>query len=211
MTGRTTEDPLLALERRMNAVQALIDDGPENAPESVHDDWHSLQNQVAEMPAVSMAGVAVKLRLMRANTEFLDSHEFGDKLIGSTIESAERLACTATVVETPPAEDAAFFDALAEYDRLMAVSQNLERRKEVFRPGIPEAEEANKAYETAYDKAAKAWTRTRDIPTTTQVGLFAKLQAVIRFMADLQEDGLWEAEWVAVKADMRRITGEARP
>jgi len=28
-------------------------------------------------------------------------------------------------------------------------------------------------------------------------------------MADLQEDGLWEAEWTAVKADMQRITGEA--
>ena len=28
----TAEDPLLALERRMNAVQAIIDDGQEDAP-----------------------------------------------------------------------------------------------------------------------------------------------------------------------------------
>ncbi len=44
------------------------------------------------MPAVSIAGLAVKLRLMRANTAYLDSHEFGDKMIGSAIESVERLA-----------------------------------------------------------------------------------------------------------------------
>ena len=207
MTPSTPEDPLLALERRMNAVQAIIDDGQEDAPESVHDEWRILQDQVAEMSAISVGGVAVKLRLMRANTEFLDSHEFGDKLIGSTIESAERLACTATVVETPPAEDAAFFDALAEFDRLMVVSQNLERRKEVFRPGIPEAKEANEAFEAAYDKASEAWTRARDIPTATRAGLFAKLQAIVRFMDDLQEDEMWEAEWLAIKADLQRPTG----
>ena len=63
---------------------------------------------------------------------------------------------TMTDVEAPPAEDAAFFDALAEYDRLAAVSQNLERRKEVIRPGIPEAMEADKAYEATCRKASAA-------------------------------------------------------
>ena len=106
-------------------------------------------------------------------------------------------------------EDAAFFDALAEYDRLAAISQDLERRAEVFRPGIPEAEEATKAYDAAYDEAMEAWAKAREIPITTQAGLCAKLQAMIRFMADLGEGELWEAEWNAIKADTQRITGEA--
>ena len=109
------------------------------------------------------------------------------------------------------AEDAAFLDALAEYDRLAAISQNLERRAKVFRPGIPEAKEAEAAHEAAYDKAAEAWVRARETPITTQAGLLAKLQAVIRFMADLQEEDLHEAEWLAIKTDVGRITGEARP
>ncbi len=54
----------------------------------------------------------------------------------------------------------------------------------------------------------EAWKTARDMPVTTQTGLFTKLQAAIRFMADLGEDGLWEAEWSAIKSDMRRITGE---
>ena len=73
--------------------------------------------------------------------------------------------------EVPPAEDAALFDALAEYDRLTAIPQDLERRKEVFRPGIPEAKEADEAYEAAYNKTMVAWTRARDIRATTQAGL----------------------------------------
>ena len=86
------DDPLLALERRMLAVEAVIDEPGQEAPKSVHREWWSLQDQVAGMPAISIAGIAVKLRLMRANTEYLDAHEFGDKLIQSAIESAERLA-----------------------------------------------------------------------------------------------------------------------
>ena len=117
----------------------------------------------------------------------------------------------AEVIETPPAEDTALFDALAEYDELRTVSRDLEHRKEVFRPGIPEAKEAEEAFEAAYDKAAEAWTRARGIPITTQAGFFAKLKAIIRFMDDLQEDDLYEAEWMAIKDDMQRITGEARP
>ena len=51
----------------------------------------------------------------------------------------------------------------------------------------------------------------RDIPATTQAGLFARLQATVRFMADLGEDEeLYEAEWCAIKADVQRIAGEAR-
>ena len=108
-------------------------------------------------------------------------------------------------------EDAALFDALADYDRLAAISKDLERRTEVFRPGIPEAIEAAKAYEAAYDKSMEVWAAARSTPATTQAGLFAKLQAIIRFMDDLQEDDLYEAEWMAIKDDMQRITGEARP
>ena len=103
--------------------------------------------------------------------------------------------------------DTALFDALAEYDRLLAISQELERRKEVFRPGIPEAEEANKAYEAAYDEASNAWTRARDAPASTQAGLFAKLQGMVRFMANLSIDELYETEWSVIKADVQRITG----
>ena len=93
----------------------------------------------------------------------------------------------------------------------MAVEQNLKRRIEVFRPGIPEADKANKAYETACDEAMAAWTRARDIPAATQDGLFAKLQTAIRFMDDLEEDHLYDDEWHVLKADVRRMTGEARP
>ena len=109
--------------------------------------------------------------------------------------------------EVSPAEDAALFDALAEYDRLTAISQDLERRKEVFRPGIPEAKEADEAYEAAYDETSNAWTRARDIRATTQAGLFAKLQATVRFMTDLEVDELYETEWSVIKADVQRITG----
>ena len=85
-------EPLLAMECRMNAVEAVLDapDGLDS-PLSVHREWWAIQDQIAELPAISVAGIAVKLRLMRANTEYLDCHEFGDKLIASTIESAERL------------------------------------------------------------------------------------------------------------------------
>ena len=110
-----------------------------------------------------------------------------------------------------PAEDAALFGALAEYDRLAAISKELERRSEVFRPGIPEAIEAREAYEAAYDKSMEVWATARSTPATTQAGLLAKLKAIIRFMDDLQENDLYEAEWMAIKADMQGITGEARP
>ncbi len=104
-------------------------------------------------------------------------------------------------------EDAALFGAIAEYDRLATVEQALKGRADVFRPGIPEADEANKAYEAAYDEAMAVWEKARKIPATTQAGLFAKLQATIRFMADLEQDELYDAEWSAIKADVQRIAG----
>ncbi len=55
-----------------------------------------------------------------------------------------------------------------------------------------------------------AWTRARDIRATTQAGLFAKLQATVQFMTDLETDELYEAEWQAIKADMQRIAGGTR-
>jgi hypothetical protein len=128
----------------------------------------------------------------------------------AALRDLERLARTTTVAETPPAEDAALFDALAEYDRLAAIEQDLERRKEVFRPGIPEAEEAIKAYEAAYEKTMEAWAAARGIPATTQAGLFARLQATVQFMTDLEVDELYETEWCVIKADVQRIAGEAR-
>ena len=131
-----------------------------------------------------------------------------DQDAADVLRDLERIGRTTTVVETPPVEDTALFDALAEYDRLAGIAQNLESRAEVFRPGIPEAEEATKAHEAAYDKASEAWTRARDIPVTTQAGLFTKLQAAIRFTDNLGEDELYEAEWDAIKSDVRRITGE---
>ncbi len=120
----------------------------------------------------------------------------------------ERLARTTAVAAMPPAEDAALFDALAEYDRLVGIEQTLEHRKDILRPDTPEAVEANKVHNAANDKAMEAWTTARDIPATTQAGLFAKLQSIVRFMAYLQEDDLWEGEWQAIKADVQRIAGD---
>ena len=205
--------------------------GDTDDEEETSDRLFGAMNEVAEQifrtPATTLEGVAVKLVLwarqhvghddtgLSWSREPIEDYSMDlDKLpVVSALHDLERMARTTTVVETPPAEDAAFFDALAEYDQLRIVSRDLEHRKEVFRPGIPEAKEAEEAFEAAYDKAAEAWTRARGIPITTQAGLFAKLQATIRFMADFEEgDGeLYEDEWRAIKADVQRITGEARP
>jgi len=156
----------------------------------------------------TLGGVLGKMSVLKGEAAEV---EMSMELFDAIVRDLERLAPVTAVTEIPPTEDAAFFDALAEYDRLRTVSRGLERHKEIFRPGIPEAQEAETAYESAYDNAYEAWTRARNIPTTTQVGLFAKLQAIIRFMDDLQEDEMYETEWHAIKADMQRITGEARP
>ncbi len=111
--------------------------------------------------------------------------------------------------QVPAASDTALFDAIAEYDRLAAIQQGLERRAGVFRPGIPEAEEATRAQEAAWDEVLAAWKAVQSIPATTQVGLFARLQATDRFMTHLQEDDLYDEDWRIIKADVQRIAGEA--
>ena len=130
--------------------------------------------------------------------------------VAGAMRDLKRLAPTTTVAETPPAEDAALVDALVEYDRLSAIEQELNRRTKIFRPGIPEAKETTKAHEAAYDEASNAWATARDTPATTQAGLFAKLQATVRFMTDLEVDELYDAEWRAIKADVQRLAGEVR-
>ncbi len=108
-------------------------------------------------------------------------------------------------------EDAALFDALADYDRLIAVESDLKRRADAFRPGFPEAKEADEAHTAACDESLAAWERVRKIPTTTQAGLLARLQATDRYMTDLGEETVFEEDWSVIKADVRRIAGEARP
>ena len=222
------DDPLPALERRWReALKALDEATPKSSPDVSPGDMMKViadvQEEMVLTPARTTAGVLVKLRLYadlnsRPAEPTIDRQplgkllddpesEFDQAVVVSAMHDLERMTRTATVAETPPAQDAALFDALAEYDRLMAVEKDLEHRKDVFRPGIPEAEEATKAYEAACDDAMAAWERARKTPATTQAGLFAKLQAAIRFMADLGEEQLYEAEWCAIKDDVHRITG----
>ncbi len=106
-------------------------------------------------------------------------------------------------------EDKALFDALADYDRLIAVESDLKRRADVFRPGVPEAKEATEAYTAACDKAMAAWERIRKIPATTQAGLLARLQATDRYMTDLGEETIFEEDWSVIMGDVQRIAGEA--
>ena len=91
---RSTEDPLVVLEGQMLALETFIDDSAVELPEDVHKTWHRLQDQVRELPARSIAGLAVKLRYMRANRDYLCSNhrDFNERLFESAIESAERLA-----------------------------------------------------------------------------------------------------------------------
>ncbi len=107
-------------------------------------------------------------------------------------------------------EDTALFDALAEYDRLIAVESTLERRAEVFRPHTPEAKEASEAHTAACDEAMEAWERIRAIPATTQAGLLARLQATDRYMTGLGEETIFEEDWSVIMGDVRRIEGEVR-
>ena len=108
---------------------------------------------------MTIAGAAIKLKLWARDHGPGDSSdwwsipldEFPDKLdwlpVASALQDLERLARTPAVAGVPPAEDAALFDALAEYDRLAAIGQGLERREDVFRPDTPEANEATEAYQ----------------------------------------------------------------
>ncbi len=105
-------------------------------------------------------------------------------------------------------EDAALFDALADYDRLIAVESGLKRRADAFRPEYPEAKEATEAHTAACDESLAAWDRVRAIPAMTQAGLFARLQATDRFMTGLGEGEIYDTEWSVIKADVQRIAGE---
>ncbi len=102
-------------------------------------------------------------------------------------------------------EDKALFDALAEYDRLIAVESDLKRRADAFRPGTPEANDASEAYTTACDEAMESWERVRKIPATTQAGLLARLQATNRYMHNLGEETIYEEDWAIIVADVQRI------
>ena len=104
-------------------------------------------------------------------------------------------------------EDKALFDALADYDRLIAVESGLKRRADAFRPGTPEANDASEAYTTACDEAMESWERVRKIPATTQAGLLARLQATNRYMRDLGEETIYEEDWAIIVADVQRIAG----
>ena len=104
-------------------------------------------------------------------------------------------------------EDKALFDALAEYDRLIAVESDLKRRADAFRPHTPEAKEANEAHTAACDESMAAWDRVRAIPATTQAGLLARLQATNRYMHDLGEETIYEEDWAIIVADAQRIAG----
>ena len=106
--------------------------------------------------------------------------------------------------------DAALFDALAEYDRLIVVESGLKRRADAFRPEFPEAKEAIEAYEAACRESMAAWERVRKIPAATQAGLLARIQATDRYMTDLGEETIYEEDWSVIKDDVRRIAGEAR-
>ncbi len=107
-------------------------------------------------------------------------------------------------------EDTALFDALADYDRLIAVESGLKRRADAFRPEYPEAKEANAAHTAACDKSLAAWERVRAIPAATQAGLFARIQATDRYMADLGEETIYEEDCSVIKNDAQRIAGESR-
>ncbi len=216
--AETTQQAIIETETpEYDTAAAAAEDAGQRQQEA-SDAVVATENGMARVPARTVAGALLKLRVAGAEIagEFrgrdgaLDETLLGsvERLTLSALADLERLVGTTTVAEPPPAEDAALFDALAEYDRLVAISNNLEHRKDVFRPGISEAKEADAAYEAAYDEAMEAWTRARDIPATTQAGLFAKLQATVRFMDDLKEDDLYEAEWQAIKIDVRRIAGE---
>lgn len=226
------DEPLLALERRWReAMRVWREATPESPPKPSPDDMdravNDAQEEMAATPARTIAGVLVKLHLyanlngraFRTNLDDvqgigpvvsidrlpLDNLELDEKAVVTAMRDLERLAHTTTVAETPPTADTALFDALAEYDRLAAISEGLERRKDVFRPGIPEAKEATEAYETAWDEAMKAWDRARNTPATTQAGLFAKLQAMVQYGTYLGEANLYETDWSVIKADVQRI------
>ena len=226
LTAGLVEDPVLVLKREWEARWQRFESETSESDEvmePLNDRMNETAYEIFQTPATTLAGVAFKLVLWAHQHIGHDASGAGwskppvesfpqdlDHLpVVSALHDLERMARTTTVAETPPAKDAALFDALAEYDRLVAISQGLEHRTKVFRPGIPEAKEADKAYETASDESMAAWERVRNTPATTEAGLIARLQATDRFMTELGETDLYDTDWRIIKADVQRITGEA--
>jgi hypothetical protein len=222
---RKIEDPVLALKREWEARwerYASETDKSDKATDPLHDALNETAYEIFQTPATTPAGIAFKLVLwahqhIDHDDEGTDwsrppvtaySRDLDHLPVVSALHDLERMVHATPVADTPPTEDAALFDALAEYDRLAAISDNLERRKDVFRPGIPEAEEAQRAYEAAWDETLGAWEKAQKIPATTQAGLFARLQATDRFMTGLKEDELYDADWNIIKSDVQRIAAE---
>jgi len=90
------DEPLVALERRMLARGAFLDShsGVDHAQwDAVYKEWVALQDQIAETPAKTVGGLAVKLHLIAEDSmvHTMDS-DFEQGLIRSAVESAERLA-----------------------------------------------------------------------------------------------------------------------
>ena len=186
------DEPLLALERRWRAAvkaheEAGIDTEEERLTESLE-----AQKKILTTPARSVAGVLVKLHVYAGwdaktdgppiDEQSIGNFDFDTAAVWGAMFDLERLARTTPVAKIPPAEDAALFDALAEYDRLAIISHDLEHQSDILRSGTPEAADASEAFQAAYKKTMKAWETARDTPVATQAGLFAKLRATVRFM-----------------------------
>ena len=210
MSPGASDDPLVAMRGEWFGALAEIAAEPaeDDADAANWDRKAAIESRILTAEPQTLLGALIQTEIWAGTMNDCGPADFV-RIIADDI--AEQVSARIKGLLAGTTEDAAFFDALAEYDRLAAISQGLERRAEVFRPGIPEAEEATKAHDASYDEAMEAWKKAREIPITTQAGLCAKLQAMIRFMADLGEGELWEAEWNAIKADTQRITWEARP
>ena len=232
-TPPTIEDRVLVLKREWDDRWQQYESAPDDdeITDPLHDRLRETEFLLHRTPATTIAGVAIKVELwtrshcpaVETSGRYVEAPddwwkaplgEFGDDLdclpIASALQDLKRMTRTTMVAEAPSAEDAALFDALAEYDRLVAIEQDLEHRTTIFRPGIPEAREADTAYEAACDESMAAWERVRNTPATTQAGLIARLQATDRFMTDLGETDLYDTDWCIIKADVQRITGETR-
>ncbi len=88
-------EPLVALERQMLARGAFLDNHSardEAQSEAVFKEWSALQDQIAETPATTVEGLAVKLRLIAEDSMLYPMEDkFEQGLIRSAVESAERL------------------------------------------------------------------------------------------------------------------------
>ena len=91
---------LLAIEVKLRAVEAKMEGVPEETPDLVigvlAEQCVPLRMQIAEMPAVGIGGVVVKLRQVLATiTELgtdIRSTEWDEPTLRTALEAAERLA-----------------------------------------------------------------------------------------------------------------------